>query len=254
MKIKLKTEEQIQMIKQSGDILTKTIGLIGKNIKPGISLLELDKMAEEYIKDNGGIPACKNYGGFPNTLCLSVNDIVLHGIPNKYILKDGDIISVDSVVNYKGYYSDCTYTYGVGNINDENKRLLNVTKQSLFEAINVAKVNNSIGKISSTIESHIKKHGYYIIEDYGGHGIGLEMHEDPVVPNSGKENQGIKIFNGLVIAIEPIVAVSTSKTKALTGYHNIATVNGCMSAHYEATVGFINNKTVILTDIKNCEI
>lgn len=254
MKIRLKTEEQIKMIKESGDILTKAIGLVGKNIKPGISLLELDKIAEEYIRDNGGIPACKNYGGFPNTLCLSVNNIVLHGIPNKYILKEGDIISVDSVVNYKGYYSDCTYSYGVGNISTENKKLLDVTKQSLLEAIKVAKVNNTIGKISNTIETYIKQHGYYIIEEYGGHGIGLSMHEDPVVPNEGKENQGIKIFNGLVIAIEPIVAVSTGKTKALTGNHNIATVNGCMSAHYEATVGFINNKTTILTDIKNCEI
>ena len=254
MNIILKREDEINLIKESGDILVNAIGLVGRNIKPGVSLLALDKIAEEFIRDNKAIPACKNYYGFPGSLCLSVNEIVLHGIPNSYELKEGDIISVDCVVNYKGYYSDCTYTYGVGQISEENKLLIDTTKNSLSEAIKVAKVGNTLGDIGSTIENCVKKKGFKIVESYSGHGIGKKMHEDPTVLNIGVPNKGFKICNGLVIAIEPIVGATTSKTVPLTGDYDIMMKNRCMSAHFEATVGFYNNKTILLTDLKKCEL
>lgn len=252
MSIILKSEEEINLIKQSGDILVKAIKLVGENIKPGVSLIYLDKIADEFIRDNGAIPACKNYYGFPGSLCLSVNEMVLHGIPNSYELKDGDIISVDCVVNYKGYYSDCTYTYGVGPIKKENALLIDSTKNSLLEAINVAKVGNTLGDIGYTIESYIRKAGYKIVDSYSGHGVGKKMHEDPLVLNYGKPNSGLKICNGLVIAIEPIVGATTSKTISLSGGYDIMMENRCMSAHFEATVGFYNNETILLTEFEKC--
>ena len=254
MNIILKREDEIELIKQSGDILVNTIALVGKNIKPGVSLLYLDKIADEYIRDNNAIPACKNYYGFPGSLCLSVNEIVLHGIPSSYELKDGDIVSVDCVVKYNGYYSDCTYTYGVGDISAENRRLIETTKNSLLGAIEVAKVGNTLGDIGYYIENYVKKNGYYIVDNYSGHGVGLDIHEDPLVFNYGKKNDGFKICNGLVIAIEPIVGATTSKTRTLSGDYNVIMENRCMSSHFEVTVGFYNNKTIILTDLKKCEL
>ena len=254
MNVYLKRLDEIELIKESGDILTKTIKLVGENIKPGITLLELDKIAEDFIRQNGAEPSCKNYEGFPGTLCLSVNEVVVHGIPDDYILKEGDIVSVDTTVKYKGYCSDCAYTYPVGNISDEDKKLLEVTKQSLYKAIDAAKVGKRLGDIGYTINDYITSNGFCVIEDYAGHGIGKSIHEDPVVENISKKNTGYKITNGLVIAIEPIIAVSTGKTKVISNGWNVITKNKCHAAHYEATIGFYNNETIILADPKNCEI
>ena len=254
MRVYLKREDEIELIRQSGEILTKAIRLVGENIKPGITLKKLDKLAEDYIISNGAEPSCKGYEGFPGTLCLSVNNCVVHGIPDNYELKEGDIISVDCTVKYKGYCSDCAYTYGVGKIKDQDKKLLEVTKQSLFEAINIAQVGKRLGDIGFTIENYVKNNGFCVIEDYSGHGIGRYIHEDPVVENRGKKNTGYKICNGLVIAIEPITAISTGKTNVLDNGWNVITKDGCNSAHFEATVGFYNNETHVLTNIKNCEI
>ena len=254
MSIILKSEDEINLIKQSGDILVGAIKLVGENLKPGVSLLYLEKIADEFIRDNGGVPACKNYYGFPGSLCLSVNEIVLHGIPSPYELKEGDIVSVDCVVKYKGYYSDCTYTYGVGRISEENRLLIDSTKNSLLEAIKVATVGSTLGDIGYTIENYIKKAGYKIVDSYSGHGIGRKMHEEPLVLNYGRPNSGLKICNGLVIAIEPIVGATTSRTVPLSGDYNIMMENKCMSAHFEATVGFYNDKTIILTDLEKCKL
>ena len=254
MRVYLKRDDEIELIRQSGEILTDAIRLVGENIKPGVSLLELDKIAEDYIISRGAEPSCKGYDGFPGTLCLSVNNIVVHGIPNDYKLKEGDIISVDCTVKYKGYCSDCAYTYGVGNIKEQDKKLLEVTKQSLFEAINIAQVGKRLGDIGYTIENYVKKNGFYIIEEYGGHGIGKGIHEDPIVENKGKKNTGYKICNGLVIAIEPITAISTGDTNVLDNGWDVITKDGCNAAHFEATIGFYNNKTMVLTDINKCEV
>ena len=188
MRVYLKREDEIELIRQSGEILTKAIRLVGENIKPGITLKKLDKLAEDYIISNGAEPSCKGYEGFPGTLCLSVNNGVVHGIPDNYELKEGDIICVDCTVKYKCYCSDCAYTYGVGKIKDQDKKLLEVTKQSLFEAINIAQVGKRLGDIGFTIENYVKNNGFCVIEDYSGHGIGRYIHEDPVVENRGKKN------------------------------------------------------------------
>jgi methionyl aminopeptidase len=250
----LKTKEEIFLIKKSCEILSKTIGIVGKEIVPGVSLIYLDKIAEEFIRDNGGIPACKDYCGFPSTLCLSVNDKVVHGIPNNYILREGDIVSVDSGVILDGYFSDCTYSFGVGEISETNKRLLTATKNSLLEGIKKAIIGNTIGDIGNAIEKYIVKEGFYIVKKYCGHGLGKNFHEKPNVLNYGKAGTGEKIQNGMVLAIEPIVGETTGNVKEAKNGWDVFTANGCNSAHFEHTIAIIDNKTEILTTFKYCEL
>ena len=251
--IKLKKKEEINKIRKSCEILSKMIGYVGKHIKPGVSLLELDSLAEEFIRDNGAIPACKNYGNFPGTLCLSVNDKVVHGIPNKYILKEGDIVSVDSGVILDGFYSDCTYTYGVGEISEDDKKLIQVTKESLFVGIKKAVIGNRLGDIGHAIENHVKKNGFHIVRQYCGHGIGRDFHEEPRVLNYGEEHTGVLLQNGMVLAIEPIVGISTGEVRVDKNGWDAFMKNGCNSAHFEQTIAIFDNKTEILTTFKYCE-
>ena len=251
--IRLKTKEDISKMRVACDVLSKMLGYVGGHIIPGVSLLELDRMAEDFIRSHACLPACKGYGGFPATLCLSVNDKVVHGIPNNYVLKDGDIISVDSCVEYKGFIGDSTYTFGVGQISEEDKRLINVTKQSLYEGIKMFKVGNRLGDISHAIESYVKKHGFYIVEKFCGHGIGRDMHESPRVLNYGSPGTGMQLVNGLALAIEPIVGATTGLSKTLDNGWDEVMVNGCNSAHFEHTVVLFDGKTEILTTFKYCE-
>ena len=249
----LKTPEEIDKMRVACSVLSQMLGYVGSHITPGVSLLELDRLAEAFIRDHGCIPACKGYGGFPATLCLSVNDKVVHGIPNGYILKEGDIISVDSCVQYQGFIGDCTYTFGVGHISEQDKRLINVTKQSLYEGIKMFKIGNSLGDISYAIESYVNKHKFHIVKKFCGHGIGRDMHESPRVLNYGTPGTGIPLANGLALAIEPIVGATTGISKTMDNGWDEIMSNGCNSAHFEHTVVLCNNQTEILTTYAYCE-
>ncbi|MBQ2350007.1 MAG: type I methionyl aminopeptidase [Cytophagales bacterium] len=249
----LKTHEEIDKMRVACSVLSQMLGYVGSRITPGVSLRELDNLAETFILDHGCLPACKGYGGFPATLCLSVNDKVVHGIPNNYVLKEGDIISVDSCVQYEGFIGDCTYTFGVGEISEQDKRLINVTKQSLYEGIKMFKSGNRLGDISSAIENYVNSNGFHIVKKFCGHGIGRDMHEAPRVLNYGSPRTGIALVNGLALAIEPIVGATTGLSKTLNNGWDEVMVNGCNAAHFEHTVVLLDNKTEILTTYKYCE-
>ena len=206
--IYLKTEEEIELLRQSNLIVSKALAEVAKLITPGVSTLELDKVAEACIRDHGAIPTFLGYAGFPNTLCTSVNDQVVHGIPSRNaILKEGDIISVDCGATKNGFVGDSAYTFCVGEVAEDIKQLLRVTKESLYLGIEQAVDGNRLGDVGYAIQSHCEKHGYGVIREMVGHGVGKEMHEDPQVPNTGRRGNGVRLKNGMTIAIEPMVAM-----------------------------------------------
>lgn len=242
-----KTEEEIELIRQSALILSKAHGEIALLIKEGVSTLTLDKRAEEYIRDHGAVPSFKNYNGFPFSLCISVNSTVVHGMPSNYVLNDGDVISVDGGVYYKGFHSDCAYTHAVGNISEEVAQLLEVTKESLYKGIEKAVVGNRLGDISHAIQTHAEASKYGVVRELVGHGIGRNLHESPEVPNYGKRGQGMKLQNGLVLAIEPMVNLGTRYIIQEEDGWTIRTRDNKPSAHFEHTVVVRNNKAEVLT-------
>ena len=251
--ISYKTNEEIELIKLSADVLGRAHAEVAKLIKPGINTLALDKIAEEYIRDAGGRPSFKNYNGFPYTLCVSPNDQVVHGMPNKNILKEGDVLSVDCGVFLNGYHSDSAYTYGVGNITDENKSLIECTKKSLYIGIEQAIVGNRIGDIGYSIQKYVEEKGYSVVRELVGHGIGQDLHEKPEVPNYGKRGKGLKLCDGLVIAIEPMINLGLKDIVQENDGWTIRTKDKKTSAHFEHTVVVRNNKAEILTTHKYIE-
>lgn len=251
--VKIKKTEEIELIRHSANILSQMLGVVVHNAKPGVSLLQLDKIAEEYILDNGAIPGCKNYEGFPNTLCLSVNDKVVHGIPNNYILKDGDIVSIDSCVLYKGFYSDATYTAMIGDVPPAVQKMVQTTKESLYCGIENCHAGKYLGDIGHAIEEKVTSEGFYVVKEYSGHGIGRDMHEAPLVLNYGQPGEGMKIRNGFVFAIEPIVGFSTGETETLDNGWDVVMKDGCMSAHFEHTVAVYDDAPHVLTTFEYCE-
>jgi methionyl aminopeptidase len=242
-----KTEEEIELIRQGALILGKAHGEIASLIKEGITTAELDKRAQEFIHDQGGKPSFLNYNGFPYSLCISTNAEVVHGFPGKYQLKDGDIISVDCGVFYKGYHSDSAYTHGVGNISEEVKKLLKVTKESLYKGIEKAVAGNRMGDISQAVQQHAETKGFSIVRELVGHGIGRNLHEAPEVPNYGKRGQGIKLQEGLVLAIEPMVNLGTKNVVQEDDGWTIRTRDRKPSAHFEHTVVIRKGKAEVLT-------
>lgn len=251
--VKIKKSKDIELIRHSANILSRMLGVVVHIAKPGVSLLHLDKIAEEYILDNGGRPGCKNYEGFPNTLCLSVNDKVVHGIPNDYILKDGDIVSIDSCVLYNGFYSDATYTAMIGDVPPAVQKMVQTTKESLYCGIENCCVGKCLGDIGHAIEQKVTSEGFHVVKKYSGHGIGKDMHEAPFVLNYGKPGEGMKIKNGFVLAIEPIVGFSTGETETLDNGWDVVMKDGCMSAHFEHTVAVYDDAPHVLTTFKYCE-
>ena len=249
----LKTKEEIDLISQSCEILSRMLGEVVNAAKPGVTLLSLDKLAEEFILDNNAIPACKGYCNYPNTLCLSVNDKVVHGIPNDYILKEGDIVSIDSCVQYKGFCSDSTYTVPIGEIQQNIKKMLHVCEESLYDGIKQCTTHNRLGDIGYAIEQKITSSGFFVVKKYSGHGIGRSIHELPKVLNYGIRGNGEKIQNGLVLAIEPIIGETTGETKLLENGWDVLMANGCMSAHFEHTVAVYDDEPHILTTFKYCK-
>ena len=248
-----KSEEEIDFIRESAQILGKVHGIVAQNIKEGITTLSLDKIAEEFIRDSGGIPSFKGYNGFPYSLCISVNDAVVHGFPGNYILKSGDVVSIDCGVKYKNYHSDSAYTHGVGEIDPAVKNLLEKTKESLLLGIEKAVVGNRMGDVANAIQQHVEKEGLSVVRELVGHGIGKNLHEAPEVPNYGKRGQGLKLQAGLVIAIEPMVNLGTKNIVQENDGWTIRTRDRKPSAHFEHTIVVRKDKPEILTTFEYIE-
>jgi methionyl aminopeptidase len=248
-----KTEEDIDLIRNSSLLVAKTHAEIAGLIKPGITTLALDKIAEEFIRDNGGIPAFKGYGGFPNTLCMSPNNQVVHGIPNDRALEDGEILSVDCGVVMNGYFGDSAFTYEVGEVDAETKQLLKVTKESLYKGIEMAVSGNRIGDIGYAVQKHAESFGYGVVRELVGHGVGKNLHESPEVPNYGRRGRGAKLQEGLVIAIEPMINMGTRKIMQHNDGWTITTIDNKPSAHFEHTIVVRNGKAEILSSFEEIE-
>tara|TARA_B110000977_G_scaffold54541_1_gene74284 strand:- start:710 stop:1507 length:798 start_codon:yes stop_codon:yes gene_type:complete len=245
--IKYKTTEEIELMRASAQLVSKTLGLLAPYIVPGAIPLELDKMAETFIRDHGGEPGFLGMYGFPNSLCMSPNAQVVHGIPGKKELQNGDILSVDCGVFMNGYYGDHAYTFAVGEVSKETSELLEVTKASLYTGIKEVVEGNRIGDIGAAIQEYTESRGYGVVRELVGHGLGTKMHEDPQVPNYGKRGRGKKIQEGLVIAIEPMINVGTHRIKQLPDGWTILTADGKNSAHFEHDVAVVNGKPEILS-------
>jgi methionyl aminopeptidase len=245
--IKYKTTEEIELMRTSAQLVSKTLGLLAPYIVPGAIPLELDKMAETFIRDHGGEPGFLGMYGFPNSLCMSPNAQVVHGIPGKKELQNGDILSVDCGVFMNGYYGDHAYTFAVGEVSKETSELLEVTKASLYAGIKEVVEGNRIGDIGAAIQEYTESRGYGVVRELVGHGLVTKMHEDPQVPNYGKRGRGKKIQEGLVIAIEPMINLGTHRIKHLPDGWTIVTADGKNSAHFEHDVAVVNGKPEILS-------
>ncbi len=249
----LKSKEEIEQIRRSGQVLGKAHAEVAKLIGPGITTAALDKIAEEYIKDFGGTPSFKGYNGFPASLCISVNDKVVHGIPNAYTLKEGDIVSIDCGVFLNGFHSDSAYTYAVGTVAPKTQKLLEVTKEALALAIRSIVPGSRLGDIGYAVQSYAERHGFSIVRELVGHGLGRSLHESPEVPNYGKRGQGSKLDEGLVIAIEPMVNEGSRNIVQERDGWTIRTADRKPSAHYEHTVAIVEGKADVLTTFQYIE-
>lgn len=248
--ISVKSLREIELMRTAGKITGETLQLLAESIVPGITTLELDRIAENYIRKCGAVPSFKNYGGFPKSLCASVNDEVIHGIPSKAkVLKEGDIISFDIGACYKGYHGDAARTVGVGKISDDAQKLIDVTKQSFFEGVAFAKPGQRVSDISAAIQSYAEGFGYGVVRDYVGHGVGSELHEAPEVPNFAdlSRGRGARLVAGMTLAIEPMINMGDYRVKVLDDDWTVKTLDGCLSAHYENTVLITNGEPEILT-------
>lgn len=252
-KVIYKTTEQIEQVRESAKILSHLLAEIAKVIKPGITTLALDKLAYDYIHDHGGTPAFLHYQGFPNSLCISVNDQVVHGIPSDYVIQDGDLVSVDGGVNLNGFISDSAYTFGVGNISEEAQVLLDVTKASLYKGVEKAVVGNRVGDISSAVQDYVTPYKFGIVRELVGHGVGLHLHEKPEVPNYGKRGSGLKLEKGMVICIEPMINAGKAGVKFSDDGWTVSTVDGKLSAHFEQMVSIEKGAPDVLLDFDEIE-
>lgn len=244
----LKTTREIEIMKNAGRIASKALKLAGVAVEPGISTLELDSIVRKYIESEGAKPSFLNYGGFPASACISVNNVVIHGIPSKNcILKNGDIVSIDVGAFFEGFHGDNAATFACGNIGSEAQKLIDTTKESLYEGIKKAQAGNRIGDISNAIQRYVEARSYSVVRDFVGHGVGAKLHEDPSVPNYGTPGRGVRLLSGMTIAIEPMVNVGACKVKVLEDEWTTVTADGKLSAHFEHTVAITPNGAIILT-------
>lgn len=242
-----KNAEQIELMRLSAQLVSKTLGIIASEIKPGVTTLHLDSLAETFIRDNGGIPGFKGLYNFPNTLCVSPNAQVVHGVPNAVPLNDGDVISVDCGVLMNGYYGDHAYSFEIGNVAPDVKKLLQVTKESLYVGIKEFRVGNRVEDVGHAIQNYCEKHGYGVVRELVGHGLGTKMHEDPEMPNYGKKGRGKLFVEGMVVAIEPMINLKSRNIKQLKDGWTILTADNKPSAHFEHNVALINGKPKLLS-------
>ena len=245
--IRLKTNEEIEILRENAILVSKTLAEVGKAIAPGVTTNSLDKIAETFIRDHGAVPGFLNYGGFPNTLCISVNDVVVHGFPSDYMLQEGDIVSVDCGTIYKGFYGDSAYTFPVGNVDEETANLLKVTKESLYLGAQMAVAGNRIGDIGFTIQQYVEKQGFSVVREMVGHGVGRNLHEAPEVPNYGKQGKGKKLVEGMVICIEPMINAGKKDIYLHKNGWAVCTADKKKSAHFEFMVAVKAGKPDVLT-------
>lgn len=245
--VKIKTAEEIELIRESALLVSKTLGMLAAEIKPGVDALYLDGLAEQFIRDHGAEPGFLGMYDFPNTLNMSPNAQVVHGIPNKEPLKDGDILSVDCGVLKNGYYGDHAYTFEVGEVAEETKKLLRVTKESLYVGIREFREGNRVGDVGFAIQQYCESHGYGVVRELVGHGLGTKLHEGPEMPNYGKRGRGKKFAEGMVVAIEPMINMGTRRIKQLRDGWTILTADGKPSAHFEHNIAIVNGKPELLS-------
>lgn len=245
--IKIKTREEIELMRESALLVSKTLGMLASEVKPGVSTLYLDKLAESYIRDHGGIPGFLGLYDFPNTLCMSPNAQVVHGVPNDKPMENGDIISIDCGVLKNGFYGDHAYTFEVGEVKEGVKKLLKITKESLYAGIREFKAGNRVEDVGYAIQTYVEKHGYGVVRELVGHGLGTKMHEDPQMPNYGKRGRGKIFVEGMVVAIEPMINMGTHKIDQLRDGWTILTRDRKPSAHFEHDVALVNGKPELLS-------
>lgn len=243
----LKNHDEISKMRKAGKIVGETLLLLEKEVKPGVTTANLDRIAEEFITKHGAKPSFKGLYGFPSSLCISVNEQVIHGIPGNYSLQEGDIVSIDCGACIEGFHGDAARTFPVGNVSEAAQKLIDITEQSFFEGIKYAKEGNRLSDISHGIQSYVEAAGFSVVRDFVGHGIGREVHEDPNVPNFGKCGKGPKLLEGMVLAIEPMVNAGTYKVKTLRDRWTVVTADKSLSAHYENTVAILSDGPEILT-------
>ncbi len=251
--IYIKTDEEIEIQRQSSLLVGKTLAEVAKVIKPGVTTLELDRIAETFIRDHGAEPGFKGYGGFPATLCISVNDEVVHGIPGETPLKEGDIVSIDCGVLWNEFYGDSAYTFAVGEVSEEVLLLLKRTKESLYLAIDQAIAGKRIGDIGNAVQTYVEGFGYSVVRDLVGHGVGRNLHEKPEVPNYGRRGSGIKLKSGMCLAIEPMINLGVKDVKQDSDGWTIRTMDSKPSAHFEHDVAVRNGKADILSTFEFIE-
>ncbi|MET1056645.1 MAG: type I methionyl aminopeptidase [Pedobacter sp.] len=249
-----KSDEEVEIQRESCLLVSATITEVAKIIKPGITTLSLDEMAETFIRDNGASPSCKGYHGYPYSLCISVNEQVVHGFPGKYILKEGDIVSIDTVVYKNGFHGDHAYTFVIGETTKEILDLVRITKESLYVGIKQAVTGNRTGDIGQAIEGYTNgKHGYGVIRDFVGHGVGREMHEDPQIPNYGKQGKGKKLIENMVLAIEPMITMGSSRINILDDGWTVVSADKSPAVHFEHNVCVKKGAALILSDFSVIE-
>lgn len=251
--IHLKTKEEIEKLRVSNELVSRTLALVGQQIKAGVTTAELDKVAQDYIVSQGAIPGFKGYGGFPATLCISVNEVVVHGIPSDYLLKEGDIVSIDCGTIVNGFYGDSAYTFAVGEVSNENQNLLRVTKEALYEGIAAAKIGGRIGDISNAVQLHAEKAGYSVVREMVGHGIGRNLHEDPQLPNYGRKGAGPKLTSGMVLCLEPMINMGKKEIIFEKDGWTIRTADRRPSAHFELCFAMTDQGVDVLSTFKYIE-
>lgn len=247
--IVIKSDNEIEYMKQAGKVVAITLEEIREVIKPGVTTGYIDNFAERFIREMGAIPAFKGLYGFPATLCISINNEVVHGIPGKRVLQEGDIISIDCGAMINGFYGDAARTYPVGKISVNTQKLIDITRESFFKGMEYARAGNRLEDISHAIQSHVENNGFSVVRDYVGHGIGRAMHEDPQVPNYGRPGRGVRLVRGMCLAIEPMVNMGGFKVKTLSDDWTVVTLDGSLSAHYENTIVIQDDGPEILTVI-----
>ncbi len=252
-KLNYKSVGEIELIRNSSLLVSKTLAEVARVIRPGIKTIQLNELAETFIRDNGGVPAFLNYNGFPYSLCISLNDQVVHGFPGSYELQEGDIVSVDCGVVLNKFYGDSAYTFAIGDIDSETSKLLAVTKECLEKGIEKAIVGNRVGDIAFAVQEHAEKNGFGVVKELVGHGVGHKLHEKPEIPNYGKRGTGAKLEEGMVIAIEPMINAGRAGVKFWSDGWTVSSSDGKPSAHYEHTVAIHKGKAEVLSTFKGIE-
>ena len=245
--IAIKNEHELVCMRQACKITAAARALAGEMVRPGVSTKQIDEAVHDYIVSQGAKPSFLGYGGFPGSACVSVNEVVIHGIPGGYVLKEGDIVSIDVGAYYKGFHGDCAATFACGKISDEAQRLIDVTRQSFYEGIKFAKRGNRVSDISHAVQKHVESNGFSVVRSFVGHGVGAQLHEEPEVPNFGAPGRGPRLLPGMTLAIEPMVCVGTYEVKILKDRWTTVTADGKLSAHYENTVLITDGEPEILT-------